>query len=122
MSPVRWLAAKLAVPAVALLAGTAALTLMFRWVWVSGPDRGVNRWHSEYFHAAGSVGPAYVLLALALGALAALLTRRTLPAMGLALVGIGLAYHLGDRVRSSLWPASEVGATDTYAKFRPTSH
>ncbi|MGW1090090.1 ABC transporter permease [Streptomyces sp. NPDC002596] len=108
VSPVRWLAAKLAVPAVALLGGMAVLTLMFRWVWVSGPDSGVNRWNSEYFHAAGSVGPAYVLLALALGALAALLTRRTLPAMGLALVGIGLAYNLGDTVRSSLWPASEV--------------
>ncbi|MGW7386527.1 ABC transporter permease [Streptomyces sp. NPDC054794] len=108
VSPVRWLAAKLAVPAVALLGGTAALTLMFRWVWVSGPNGGDNRWNSEYFHAAGTVGPAYVLLGLALGALAALLTRRTLPAMGLAVVGIGLAYHLGDRARSSLWPASEV--------------
>ncbi|MEU6064853.1 MULTISPECIES: DUF2339 domain-containing protein [Streptomyces] len=108
VSPVRWLAAKLAVPAVALLGGTAALTLMFRWVWVSGPDGGINRWNSEYFHAAGSVGPAYVLLGLALGAPAAFLTRRTLPAMGLAVVGIGSAYHLGDAVRSSLWPASEV--------------
>lgn len=108
VSPVRWLAAELAVPVVALLGGMTALTLMFRWVWVSGPDGGINRWNSEYFHAAGSVGPAYVLLGLALGALAALLTRRTLPAMGLALAGIGLAYHLGDRVRSSLWPASEV--------------
>lgn len=108
VSPVRWLAMKLAVPAVALLGGTAVLTLMFRWVWVSGPDGGVNRWNSEYFHAAGTVGPAYVLFGLALGALAALLMRRTLPAMGLALVGIGLAYKLGDGVRSSLWPASEV--------------
>lgn len=108
VSPVRWLAAKLAVTAVALLAGTASLTLMFRWVWVSGPDGGVNRWNSEYFHAAGSVGPAYVLLGLVLGALAALLTRRTLPAVGLAVVGIGLAYHLGDTVRSSLWLTSEV--------------
>ncbi|MCC5032888.1 ABC transporter permease [Streptomyces sp. WAC 00631] len=108
VSPARWLAAKLAVPVVALLGGTTALTLMFRWVWGAGPDGGVNRWNSEYFHAAGSVGPAYVLLGLALGAPAALLTRRTLPAMGLALAGIGLAYHLGDRFRSSLWPASEV--------------
>jgi hypothetical protein len=108
VSPARWLAAKLAVTAAALFGGTAVLTLVFRWVWVSGPDGGVNRWNSEYFHAAGTVGPAYVLLGLALGALAALLTRRTLPAMGLAVAGIGLAYHLGDRVRSSLWPASEV--------------
>ncbi|MFF0291532.1 ABC transporter permease [Streptomyces sp. NPDC005262] len=108
VSPARWLAVKLAVPAVALLGGMTALTLMFRWVWVSGPDSGVNRWSSIYFNAAGSVGPAYVLLGLMLGALAALLTRRTLPAMGLALVGIGLAYNLGDGVRSSLWPASEV--------------
>ncbi|OEJ43180.1 hypothetical protein AR457_02795 [Streptomyces agglomeratus] len=108
VSPVRWLATKLAVPALALLAGTAVLTLMFRWAWLSGPGDGINRWNSEYFHAAGAVGPAYVLLGLALGGLAALLTRRTAPAMGLALVGIGLAYHLGDLVRSSLWPASEV--------------
>lgn len=108
VSPTRWLATKLAVPAAALLGGTAALTLLFRWVWVSGPDNFTNRWNSEYLHAAGTVGPAYVLLALALGALAALLTRRTLPATGLALVGIALAYHLGDRFRSSLWPASEV--------------
>lgn len=108
VSPARWLAVKLAVPAVALFGGTAALTLMFRWVWVSGPDGGVNRWNSEYFHAAGTVGPVYVLFGLALGALAALLTRRTLPAMGLALTGMALAYALGNRVRSSLWPVSEV--------------
>ncbi|MFD0034306.1 ABC transporter permease [Streptomyces sp. NPDC055059] len=108
VSPVRWLAVKLAVPAVALLSGTAALTLMFRWVWLSGPDNGVNRWSSQYFNAAGSVGPAYVLLGLALGALAALLTRRTVPAVGLALVGMGLAYNLGGGVRFRFWPASEV--------------
>ena len=108
VSPARWLAAKLAVPAVALLGGMAALTMMFRWVWVSGPDGGVNRWNSEYFHAAGTVGPAYVLLGLTLGALAALLTRRTLPAVVLTLAGMMLVYHLGDRVRSSLWPASEL--------------
>ncbi|KAB8161832.1 ABC transporter permease [Streptomyces sp. 3MP-14] len=108
VTPARWLAAKLAVPAAALLGGTAALTALFRWSWLTGPDNGVNRWNSEYFHAAGPVGPAYVLLGLALGALAALLTRRTLPAAGLALGGIWLAYHLGDRVRSSLWPANEV--------------
>jgi hypothetical protein len=108
LSPARWFAAKLAVPAVALLAGVAVLTLMFRWAWLSGPEGGINRWNSEYFHAAGTVGPAYALLGLALGALAALLVRRTLPAVGLALAGIGLAYHLGDRFRSALWPASEV--------------
>ncbi|MDT0270151.1 hypothetical protein RM844_28155 [Streptomyces sp. DSM 44915] len=108
VSPTRWLAAQLAVPAVALLAGMTALTWLYRWAWLSGPDDGVNRWNSEYFHAAGPVGPAYVLLGLALGALAALLTRRTLPAVGLGLAGIALAYHLGDRVRSSLWPVSEV--------------
>ncbi|OIJ64056.1 ABC transporter permease [Streptomyces mangrovisoli] len=108
VSPARWLAAKLAVPAVALLGGTAALTLMFRWAWTSGPDNGVNRWSGTYFNAAGTVGLAYALLAIVLGALAATLTRRTLPAVVLALAGTALAYTLGAAVRPHLWPASEV--------------
>jgi hypothetical protein len=106
VSPARWLAAKLAVPALLIVGGTAVLTLLFRWAWLSSPD-GFAWSYGRYFHASGPVGPAYVLLGLALGVLAAFLRRRALPAMGIAFLGMLVAYNVGNHYRSRLWPASE---------------
>ncbi|MGP3981408.1 hypothetical protein [Streptomyces sp. KR80] len=105
VTPARWLAAKLAVPALLFTTGTALLSLLLRWVWSSGDKALVNQWYeNDFFHATGTAGVAYVLLGLAIGALAGLLMRRALPALGLAFFVTLLVYFLGDRYRSELWP------------------
>ncbi|WP_189822301.1 hypothetical protein [Streptomyces finlayi] len=79
VTPARWLAAKLAVPAVLLVALAVGLG------WVHGSEL-----------AFGPVPIAFVLCAVAFGALAGLLVRRTTPAMfltGAALGVLSLAGH-----------------------------
>lgn len=105
VTPVRWLAAKLAVPALLITTGTALLTLLLRRIWTAGGSSLVNAWYSgDVFRSTGPVAVAYALLGLAVGALSGLLMRRTLPALGFASVASLLAYILGDWYRSELWP------------------
>jgi hypothetical protein len=101
VSPARWLAAKLAVPACFLVLGNGLLAALYRHLWnthsnllVAGIDP-----RSLYF----SLGPATVaapLLGLALGALIGLAVRRTLPALALS----GFAYFLIYAFRGNHWP------------------
>lgn len=70
VSPVRWLTAKLAVPALALTLGGAVLVPLFRWVWSNNPDRLDDGWSGfNTFVALGPATVAYALCALAVGAL-----------------------------------------------------
>ncbi|MET9529980.1 MULTISPECIES: hypothetical protein [unclassified Streptomyces] len=101
VSPARWLAAKLAVPALVVTVGTGLLILLYRLVWTSRSDLLLAGYlpRELYF----SIGPAAVvapLLALALGALCGLLLRRTLPAMAVAAV----LQYVVTAIRSGLWP------------------
>ncbi|MFC8538280.1 hypothetical protein ACFUJY_30820 [Streptomyces sp. NPDC057249] len=92
VSPARWLAARLAVPGVLTVAGVAVLSAVYAWGW--------SRTHETHYPSAsseplvhGAMGPvpvASALLGLALGALIALLLRRTLPSMALT-VAVSLA-------------------------------
>lgn len=104
-TPARWLAAKLALPALALTAGAAVITAVFRWAWTSQRDLVYDDWGATAtFLARGPALAAYALCALALGALTGLLLRRQLPALG---VSLALAVALGqtmDRLRPHLWP------------------
>ncbi|MET7735793.1 hypothetical protein ABZT02_31175 [Streptomyces sp. NPDC005402] len=101
VSPVRWLAAKLAVPAAFVLVGTGLLTLLYRQLWSAHSNllvAGIGP-RSLYF----SLGPATVaapLLGLALGTLIGLAVRRTLPALAFS----GFAYFLVYAFRGNHWP------------------
>ncbi|MFE1954406.1 hypothetical protein ACFW9D_28505 [Streptomyces sp. NPDC059524] len=101
VSPARWLAAKLAVPALSVTLGTTLIVVLYRLVW---DDR-------NHLLVAGigprdlafSVGPATVanaLFGLALGVLAALVLRRTLPALAVA----GTGTYLAGAFRGNSWP------------------
>lgn len=109
-APLRWLAERLAVPAVLLASGTAVLTALYHWVWASGDSSLRAAWFmDDVYRATGPVGPASVLLALASGALAGLVTRRTLPALGMSFCVTALVQGLGTAYRALLWPKAVQG-------------
>ncbi|ELP70788.1 ABC transporter permease subunit [Streptomyces turgidiscabies] len=113
VSPARWLAAKLTVPAVLITTGTLLLTLLHRLVWDRHAEvwgsLGTWEWYwSQAYVANGPLATAYALLGLAVGALVGLLVRRSLPALGIAAVALlTLTSVLGD-LRPHLWPAETV--------------
>ncbi|MGX1914008.1 hypothetical protein ACWIID_35015 [Streptomyces phaeochromogenes] len=112
VSPTRWLAAKLAVPALLITAGTAVLVPLHRLMWNRGAELLWADWYDENtFHASGTVTLAYALCGLALGALAGLVVGRALPALGVAFAALLPVFYLGNEYRVSLWPT--VTATDT---------
>ncbi|MEU1541687.1 hypothetical protein ABZ461_26980 [Actinacidiphila glaucinigra] len=118
VTPTRWLAAKLAVPALLLTSGTTGLTLLFRWVWSTGHPEDRPGWYeNDIFLSTGPALVAHVLLALVLGALAGMLKRRTLSGLGLAFFGTSLVLVTAGLYRSALWPRvrtglDHVGASD----------
>ncbi|MEU1405335.1 hypothetical protein ABZ471_23760 [Streptomyces sp. NPDC005728] len=107
VTPARWLTAKLALPALAVAAGGLALVLVFRWGWSANEDllTTAHWYEGAVFVARGPLTVAYGLCALALGALTALLLRRTLPALGTAVAATWLTGFLLGRYRADLWPA-----------------
>ncbi|MFE2374370.1 hypothetical protein [Streptomyces sp. NPDC059398] len=101
VSPARWLAAKLAVPALVTTVSTGLLILLYRLLWSSHSD--LLRAGYDPRHLYFSIGPSTVLaplLALAIGALCGMLLRRMLPAMAVAAV----VQYAVTAVRSGLWP------------------
>ncbi|MFJ7338356.1 ABC transporter permease [Streptomyces sp. NPDC101116] len=113
VGPLRWLTAKLAVPALLLVAGTLTLTLLHRMLWSS--DRaplGVMGWRAWYddgtFEINGTIAAAQALAALALGVLVGLLLRRTLPALGVAVLAVVSLVYVIDELRPHLWPVKTV--------------
>lgn len=113
VSPARWLAATLAAPAVLIVAGLTPLTVLNRMAW-SG-SRGVltAEWYEDgVFASTGLLPVAYALLGLALGALAALLTRNSVKGPAIAGVGLYAVLTVAGLFRSSLWPT----VTDTGTK------
>jgi hypothetical protein len=115
VSPTRWLATTLAVPAALITAGTTVLVLLHRllydahqvpvsWHW----------WSDQTFAANGTVALVYPLLGLALGALGALLLRRAFPALGLAAVATALVHTVLGVARPHLWPSvTRTGSVST---------
>ncbi|MFF7046332.1 ABC transporter permease [Streptomyces massasporeus] len=125
VTPARWLAAKLAVPALLLVPGTLAITLLHRTLWTS--DHHLMRvlaWRAWYddgvFEANGVLATAHALTALALGVLSGVLLRRALPALGVAVAAmVSLAYVLDD-LRPHLWPTPP--GTPSLMHEHPSSH
>ncbi|MGY0492750.1 ABC transporter permease [Streptomyces sp. WG-D5] len=121
VTPARWLAAKLAVPAAFLVAGTTVLVLLRRLVAAADPGLSDNRWHAstQLYNALGPTAVAMPLLGLAIGAVVALLTRRTLPASVYSLVGTAVVIGALDVLRDRLWPTVTVtgGLREGYPSF-----
>ncbi|MFG2129052.1 ABC transporter permease [Streptomyces sp. NPDC048751] len=108
VSPARWLATKLAVPAAAIAAGTGLLFVLHRKAWTAGRGRidTAKNWHDVWtFHANGPTTVALALCALAAGALAGLLLRRTLPALALGVVSTAVLWGIAQWAMPYLWPA-----------------
>ena len=83
----RWLAVKLAVVGAISMAVTGLLSLIVTW-WASPLDTvNANRLSPSMFDQRGVVAVGYVAFAFALGVTAGVVTRRTLPAMAVTLVG-----------------------------------
>ncbi|BAC71780.1 putative secreted protein [Streptomyces avermitilis MA-4680 = NBRC 14893] len=105
VTPARWLAARLTVPAALLASGTAAAVLLNVWARQDGnPDLVGDWYYADVFVSTGPAAVAHVLAGLALGALAGLLTKKTLPAIGLALAATLVLHNALDWYRTSLWP------------------
>ncbi|MGW0712455.1 ABC transporter permease [Streptomyces sp. NPDC002643] len=113
VTPARWLAAKLAVPAAALVTGTVLLTLLNRLVWARDTEIRHNMatrdwFDSATFEANGTTATAYALLGLAVGVLAGLLFHRVLPALCAGLLGVMAAAGTISGNRHLLWPTETV--------------
>ncbi|MFF9478148.1 ABC transporter permease [Streptomyces sp. NPDC014733] len=95
VGPLRWLTAKLALPAVLTAVTAAGLAAGYLWMWRSGGQETLGAyWYSDSgFMALGPVPVAQSLLMLATGTLVGLLLRRTIVAMVLTL-GVSAALTL----------------------------
>ncbi|MGD6753474.1 hypothetical protein [Streptomyces sp. BH105] len=101
VSPARWLAAKLAVPALLVTVGTTLVVILYRLVWNGRNHLLVAGIGPRDFNF--SIGPATVanaLFGLAIGVLAALVLRRVLSAAVVA----GVVTYLVGAFRSNSWP------------------
>ncbi|MFE1288813.1 hypothetical protein [Streptomyces sp. NPDC058751] len=109
VTPARWLATRLAVPAVLLTAGTASAVLLTGWTYRAGKGEMIDGWfETNVFVSSGPVAVAYALAGLALGALAGLVLRRALPAAAAALAAAYVLHEALDTLRMHLWPAETI--------------
>ncbi|MER8035769.1 hypothetical protein [Streptomyces hydrogenans] len=106
VSPARWLAAKITVPAVLSLVVVTLLSLVFYWSWSTGPANDYPTYWYEpmMFVSYGIVPVAHALLGLGLGTVIGLLARRTVVAMGVAALVTGAVLAVLARLRADLWP------------------
>ncbi|GHD35858.1 ABC transporter permease [Streptomyces galbus] len=108
ISPVRWLAVKLAAPAVLVTAGTGLLVWLHHHAWSAANGRvdTAKSWYDGLtLHANGPTTVGFALAGLGCGALAGLLWRRALPALATGLVATAAVRVLVDRLMPHLWPA-----------------
>ncbi|MEU4029618.1 ABC transporter permease [Streptomyces anulatus] len=108
VSPAHWLAARLAVPAALAVVGLTALIAVYRWgLWAfrGYPHSYLTRpYDSGIFPGTGPAVLGYALLAVAVGALCAVLVRRTLAAVSLTVVVLGAVGLALATWRYLLWP------------------
>ena len=122
VSPARWLAAKLAVPAALLTAGTLLLVLLHRLAWDAHTElfrgRGPRQWQDTTNYVAnGTLAPAYALLGLAVGALTGLLVRRSLAAsVGTFLAFLALQSAITS-LRPYLWPVETPNSENGFPDY-----
>ncbi|MEU9093277.1 hypothetical protein [Streptomyces sp. NPDC048428] len=108
VSPARWLLTKLTVPAAITMVAVPVLSAVYAWCRTS-PDTDRLAWYDTSAYAAmGTLPTASALLATAIGALAALLVRRTLIAMSITALAYGAVALALAAVRDSLWAVATV--------------
>ncbi|MFJ6382843.1 hypothetical protein ACIQI7_22925 [Kitasatospora sp. NPDC092039] len=118
VSPVRWLAVRLAVPGLAVLTVGGVLAAMMTWVWwtdiVHGPSAFDPPFQFFTYPVLGLAPIAWSLFALVLGVLVGLLVRRTLPAMFLTGALVATAHGLVYWARPYFYPVvDQVAAVGT---------
>lgn len=110
VSPARWLAARLAVPAALTVTGLMVLVIVYRWglrALRAGPNSPGLRWHAEgVFPGTGPAILGYALLAVAVGALCAVLVRRTLLSVSVTALVLGAVAVCLGTWRYKLWPSA----------------
>ncbi|WP_405743737.1 ABC transporter permease [Streptomyces sp. NBC_01525] len=106
VGPLRWLTAKLALPAVVVAVTAAGLAAGYLWMWRSGGQETLGAyWYSDSgFLALGPVPVAQSLLALAIGTLTGFLLRRTVASMVVTLGVTGVLTFAFIQVRQYLLP------------------
>jgi hypothetical protein len=107
ISPTRWLAAKLALPAALVTAGTGLLVLLHHLAWSAGDGRvdTAKRWYDfATFYANGPLTVALALAGLAAGALIGLLRGHSLFALAAAQGVTGLMWLALHLALPHLWP------------------
>ena len=108
VSPARWLAAKLAVPAVLVTVGSGLLVGLHHWAWSAGQGRGLDSakdWHDIGTYAAnGTATAAMALAALVIGALFGLLKRNSLASLVGSLFATAFLWSVMALATPHLWP------------------
>lgn len=115
VSPARWMAARLAVPAVAVTVGTGVLVALFHLV--RSAEFGVGNWgffDSNVYYDGGLLAFVYPLLGVALGALAGLLLGRSVPAALVAVAAMAAVQLLMQALRFKLLPTETRTSSGTY--------
>lgn len=108
VSPARWLAVKLAVPAALVTAGTSVLVLLHNLVWSKGHGKidTAKPWTDFFtFHANGTTTVAFALFALTVGALAGLVLRRSLASLAVTVAATEAVWTAVTLARSHFWPS-----------------
>ncbi|CAM5375968.1 ABC transporter permease [Streptomyces griseomycini] len=111
VTPARWLAGRLALPAVLVAASTGLLVWLHRLAWTAGEGRidTAKPWDdAATFYANGTVPVALALAGLCLGALEGLLLRRSLAALTTAAVVLGGLWATVHTALPHLWPTVTV--------------
>ncbi|MFJ2158981.1 ABC transporter permease [Streptomyces sp. NPDC087856] len=107
ISPARWLAFKLAVPAVLIAVGSGLLVGLHHWAWSRSQGRidTAKSWYDVGTYAAnGTATAAMALAGLAIGALFGLRKPNSLGSMVGSLAGTGLLWSVMAIATPHLWP------------------
>ncbi|WP_181796705.1 ABC transporter permease [Streptomyces sp. WELS2] len=108
ITPVRWLAARLAVPAALVTAGTGPLVWLHHLVWSAGRGRidSAEDWYDlTTFYAGGPLTVALALTGLVTGALLGLVLGRSLVALCGSVLTLAALWTAVQLALPHLWPA-----------------
>ncbi|WP_330305594.1 MULTISPECIES: ABC transporter permease [unclassified Streptomyces] len=108
VTPARWLATKLAVPAVLVTAGSGLLVGLHHWAWSNGQGRisTAQPWYADGTYAAnGTIVVALALAGLAAGALIGVYRRDSLGSLIGSVSATGFLWGAVTLAMPNLWPA-----------------